>query len=485
MEVWCDYTTCMTKDEEIAHLRHENETLREGLKQALLAIDFLQARVQDLEQQQAKDSHNSHLPPSSDRFVRPPKSLRQKSGKQPGGQPGHRGHSLQQVEVPDEILVHPVENCEQCQQDLREQPATYPERRQVLELPEKRLWVREHRVQEKCCPRCAHVTRARFPSEVSAPAQYGRGIASLAVYLVEGQAVPYARASQLLADVLGVQLSAGSIARFVEQCHAQLAPIEDQLKTALHTSALLHHDETPMRVGRDHRWVHVTASERLTHYAAHPKRGGEALDAIGILPGFEGTAVHAGWTPYQGYGCQHALCNVHHLRELTFVEEDLQQPWAGQMKALLLEMKAAVEQAKAAGHHALEVLALGRFHRRYEALLAEGYLANPPPVPPKKTHGGRTKQHPARNLLDRLSTYKWQVLAFLLDFRVPFSNNQAERDLRMLKVQQKVSGGFRTDQGLTRFCRIRSYLSTLRKQGLPLLSALHHTLAGHPIFPAF
>lgn len=475
----------MTKDEEIQHLRQENETLREGLKQALLAIDFLQARVKELEQQKAKDSHNSSLPPSSDRFVRPPKSLRQKSGKKPGGQPGHRGHHLQQVATPDEVLIHPVETCEQCHHDLRDQPGTYPERRQVIDLPEKRLWVTEHRVQEKCCPHCSQVTRASFPAEVKAAGQYGSGIAALAVYLVSGQAVPYARASQVLHDLLGVQVSAASIASFVSRCHARLAPLETELKAALHKAPILHQDETPMRVGTDHLWVHVSATEQLTHYAAHPKRGQEALDAIGILPDFQGTSVHDGWTPYQGYACQHALCNVHHLRELTFLQEECQQTWAGEMKQLLLDMKAAVERAKATSKRELDVLALGWFHRRYERLLAQGYLANPPDPPPTNRRGGRKKQSPARNLLDRLSQHKWQVLAFLIDFTVPFSNNQAERDLRMMKVQQKVSGCFRTSQGLTRFCRIRSYLSTLRKQGFPLLSALQQTLLGHPVLPAF
>jgi transposase len=450
-----------------------------------MAIDFLQARVNDLEQQKAKDSHNSSLPPSSDRFVRPPKSLRHKSGKKPGGQAGHRGHHLQPIETPDAVLIHRVETCEQCQHDLRDQPGSVAESRQVLDLPAKRLWVTEHQVQEKVCPVCAQVTRANFPADVSAPAQYGQGIAALAVYLVEGQVVPYARASQLLHDLLGVQLSPASIARFISRCHEHLAPLEANLKGALHEANVLHQDETPMRVGTDHLWVHVSATERLTHYAAHPKRGQKVLNAIGILPGFQGTSLHDGWMPYQQYPCQHALCNVHHLRELTFLEEELKQPWAAEMKALLLEMKAAVEQAKAAGKQALDVLALGRFHRRYEVVLALGYQANPPPTPPKKTHGGRTKQHPARNLLDRLSTYKWQVLAFLIDFAVPFSNNQAERDLRMLKVQQKVSGCFRTEVGLTRFCRIRSSLSTLRKQRVPLLSALEQTLTGHPVLPAF
>ena len=519
------YSRSMTKDEELERLRHENralrealqhkdteleqsqqanQDLREGLKQAIRAIDsqqervktleelidFLQERVKTLEGQQAKDSHNSNLPPSSDRFVRPPKSLRKKSGKKPGGQIGHRGHHLQQVEQPDHILIHPVERCERCQHDLREQKASVPERRQVMDLPPKRLWVTEHRVEEKQCPRCFHLTRANFPASVKARAQYGTSIQTLATYLVEGQVVPYARASQLLQELLGVQLSAGSIASFVKACHEQLAEVETHLKAALVRAKVIHQDETGLRVGKEGWWVHVCSTDRLTHYAAHPSRGRQALDAIGIAPAFRGTSVHDGLLSYQGYGFVQAWCNVHHLRELTFIEEELKQPWARKMKELLLEMKAEVERAKALGQHELDALVLARFLRRYDEILAEGYLANPPPPPPKKSEQGkrkpgRPKQSPARNLLDRLSQGKWAVLRFLLDFAVSFDNNQAERDLRMIKVQQKVSGCFRTEEGVAMFCRIRSYLSTLRKQGIALFSALGHTLSGHPVFPAF
>src|SRR5712691_10725118 len=206
------------KDEELEQSQQANQDLREGLKQAIMAlssqqehmkgleglIEALQERVKTLERQQAKDSHNSSLPPSSDRFVRAPKSLRHKSGKKAGGQPGHRGHHLRQVETPDEVLIHPVRCCDYCQQDLRPQPADVPERRQVIDLPAKRLWVTEHRVEEKQCPRCFHLTRAPFPAAVSAPAQYGTSIQAVATYLVEGQCVPYARASHLLHEVLGV-----------------------------------------------------------------------------------------------------------------------------------------------------------------------------------------------------------------------------------------------------------------------------------------
>ncbi len=492
------------KDEELLQAQQANQTLREGLKQAIMAledqqervktleglIDFLQERVKTLEGQQAKDSHNSNLPPSSDRFVRPARSLRKQSGKKPGAQKGHRGHHLQQVEQPDHILIHPVERCQHCQHDLSAQKASVPERRQVMDLPAKRLWVTEHRVEEKQCPRCFHLTRANFPASVKAPAQYGTSIQTLATYLVEGQSVPYARASQLLHEVLGVQLSAGSIATFVKTCHEQLAEVESSLKAALVKTKVIHQDETGLRVGKAGWWVHVCSTERLTHYAAHQSRGRKALDAIGIAPKFAGTSVHDGLLSYQGYAFTHAWCNVHHLRELTFVEEDLKQAWARKMKELLLSMKAEVEQAKALGRHELDILLLARLLRRYDEILAEGYLANPPPVAPSKSEQakrrpGRPKQSPARNLLDRLSQGKWAVLRFLHDFAVPFDNNQAERDLRMIKVQQKVSGCFRTEDGVTMFCRIRSYLSTLRKQGLELLAALEQTLSGHPVLPAF
>src|SRR6266568_2851397 len=322
------------KDEELQQLQQANQDLREGLKQAIMAIDSQQEhiktlegliasqqeRVKTLEGQQAKDSHNSHLPPSSDRFVRPVKSLRQKSGKKAGGQKGHRGHHLRQVKTPDEVLIHPVLCCQHCQHDLHAQPADIPERRQVIDLPAKRLWVTEHRVEEKQCPVCFHLTRASFPAAVAAPAQYGTSIQTLATYLVEGQSVPYARASQLLQELLGVQLSAGSIASFVQTCHQQLAEVETCLKAALVKEKVIHQDETGVRVGKEGWWVHVCSTDRLTHYAAHPSRGRAALDAIGIAPQFRGTSVHDGLLSYQGYRFTQALCNVHHLRELVTIQ---------------------------------------------------------------------------------------------------------------------------------------------------------------------
>jgi len=231
--------------------------------------------------------------------------------------------------------------------------------------------------------------------------------------------------------------------------------------------------------------VHVTSTAALTHYAVHPKRGSTALTDIGILPVFEGVSVHDGLRAYRQYNCAHALCNAHHLRELTAIEEHDQQPWAIHMKDLLLEIKASIETARNQGDTHLADAVRAAFVARYQAIVAEGYAANPPPpepgAGPKKR--GRPKQSKARNLPDRLRTDEREVLAFMTDWRVPFDNNQAERDLRMIKVQQKVSGCFRSPTGPVVFCRLRGYLSTLKKQGQAVLPALQRVFAGHPPLP--
>jgi transposase len=279
--------------------------------------------------------------------------------------------------------------------------------------------------------------------------------------------------------VVACPLSVGTVVSLVQRWAAALAPVEAATKTALQAEGVLRNDESPVRVGGKWHWVHVSSTERLTHYGLHAQRGATATTAIGILPGFRGTSVHDGWTPYWHYQeCRHALCNVHLLRELTWVAEHLQQPWAAAMKALLLAMRMAVATARAAGATRLEAGQRTALRARYAALLTDGVAANPvsPPAPgpPKR---GRRKQSPARNLLDRLFAHQHEVLAFLDDFAIPFDNNQAERDLRMLKVQQKIAGCFRSDAGAVAFCRTRGVLSTLAKQGTALLAALQALFA--------
>lgn len=471
----------MTPAEEIAALKAENTNLHEQVAALTVQVQELRARL-------AKDSHNSNKPPSSDGLGRPArktKSLRRTSGKRSGGQVGHRGETLRLVATPDVVVEHRPARCPGCQAPLEDAPVVLRERRQVQDLPRLRLCVTEHQALHVRCPACQAVSVGTFPAEAPSRAQYGPRLRALCVYLVEQQLVPYGRVRELLSDVLGARLSEGTLVVWVRQSAATLAPVEAALKAALAQAPVLHSDETGVRRGGRLAWAHVASTSRLTHYAIHPKRGSEATDAIGILPRFRGVSMHDGWKPYRAYQqCRHALCNIHHLRELTFIEEQYHQRWATALKALLREMKAAVEQARRAGLHQLPSAARDDFVARYHALLAAGHAANPSPE--RRPHQrGRVKQTPAQNLLERLWLGHEQVLAFLDDLRIPFDNNQAERDLRGLTVQQKVSGCFRSDYGAAAFARLRGYLSSLRKQGVALLAALETVIAGQPLYPAF
>jgi transposase len=297
--------------------------------------------------------------------------------------------------------------------------------------------------------------------------------------------VPYARTRDLLNDLTGAQLSVGTLVEWVQQSAAALKPVEDALKQALRRAPVLQSDETGVRRSGRLAWAHVASTARLTHDAIHAKRGREATDAIGILPGYRGVSVHDGWKPYQAQtSCRHALCNIHHLRELTLVEEQYDQPWAKQLKEVLLAMRTATEQARTQGRTHLPAPQRRVLVAQYARILAQGHAANPPPKSRPKQRG-RLKQSPARNLLERLWLGQEQVLAFLDDLTIPFDNNQAERDLRLLKTQQKISGCFRSDTGAEAFARLRSVLSTWRKQGMAMLDALRTLFIGAPLYPAW
>jgi transposase len=471
----------MTPDEETV-LRAENTALREQ-------VQALFAEVQELKERLAaalKDSHNSSKPPSTDGLRRKPKSLREKSGKQRGGQQGHPGHRVSLVAAPDTVEIHRPSRCSVCQQELSSDAPSWVERRQVSELPPLRLQVSEHRLLQVRCPACGATTEAAAPTGVQAPQQYGPRLRALCAYLAQQQFVPYARVRELFADVFGAAVSVGTLVNLVRQGAERVRGVECEIKAALRQAPVLHHDETGLRVvgaeGARLEWTHVTCTSTLTHYARHAARGATALEAIGILPGYGGVSVHDGWTSYRHlHTARHALCNAHHLRELTFVPEELQQVWAGKLKEVLREMRMAVDHARSRGASCLQRTVRDAFIRHYEALLGEGLAQNPLPPPHGAPRRGRRKQSPVRNLLDRLWTYEHEALLFLDDFAVPFDNNQAERDLRMVKVQQKVSGTFCSDIGADAFCRIRSVCSTWRKQGRSVLDALTQAFAGHPL----
>jgi transposase len=406
----------MTLKARVAELEAENAALREQ-------VMVLAERLQELEARLAKDSHNSSKPPSSDGLARRTKSLRRRSGRKPGGQIGHHRETLRLVATPDAVVEHWPARCSHCQMPIAEGASVVVrERRQVHELPEVQLQVTEHQAVHVRCPACQTVSVGSFPAEVPSRAQYGPRLRALAVYLVEQQLVPYGRVREVLTDLFGAELSTGTLVAWASQAATALEPVEACIKAALSQVPVLHNDETGVRQAGRLAWVHVASTKQLTHYGIHANRGAQATTDIGILSDYQGVSVHDGWKPYRAHtACRHALCNIHHLRELTFLHEQYHQAWAKDLQDLLREMKAVTDQARTAGATHLPPHERAGFVARYAALLAAGLAANPPPAR-QRHRRGRLKQSPARNLLERLWLGQNEVLAFLDDLAIPFDN---------------------------------------------------------------
>jgi len=357
------------------------------------------------------------------------------------------------------------------------------ERRQVHDLPVMRVVVQEHQVEQVCCPACQHMNLGSFPQGVQAPVQYGPNVQALGVYLHQYQLVPLGRTCELLEDLYDCHVSEATLVSWVQQAATDLEESVARIAAWVGASRVLHGDETGLRLAGKRHWIHVTSTRWLTHLAWHPKRGQQALEAIGIWPHFGGRAMHDRFSSYDHYSCAHSICGAHLLRDCTYVQEQERQPWAGQMYDLLLSMAAAAQEWRQQGATAMPSCERDEWIAQYFDLLAQGFAAQPQfsaeEVPKRR---GRRKQSAAKNLLDALLRRADQVLAFLDDLSLPFTNNQAERDLRMVKVQQKIAGTFRSEDGVTAFCRIRSYLGTMRKQGHSMLAALAAVFVGKP-FP--
>jgi transposase len=380
------------------------------------------------------------------------------------------------------VVRHRPLVCAHCQQPLEGVAGQIKERRQVHDLPEVRLLVREHQVEEVCCPTCHRLSRGSFPAQVEAPVQCGPKMRALAVYLHDYQLVPLARVSELLADLYACEVSEATVLRWVECAAQRLAPVVAQIADWLSVSPLQHADETGIRIVGKLHWLHVNSTRFLTHLAWHAKRGRKALEAIGIWPRFHGRAMRDRWASYDHYPCAQSICGAHVVRDCVYVSEQEQQSWAAEMADWLLGMAEAADEWRKLGAPAVPVDERNAWIAQYFDLLASGFASQPLPSAegvPKR--GGRRKQSAAKNLLDELLRRAEQVLAFLDDLSIPFTNNQAERDLRMAKVQQKIAGTFRSEDGATAFFRIRSYLSTMRKQGHGMLAALAAVFAGHPL----
>ena len=471
----------MSRDEIRAVYEQGEAAVVELVEGLLQRIQVLETRLDEVEGRLIKDSQNSNQPPSGDGFAKRTRSLRGKSQKKSGGQPDHPGQTLEWRDQVDEIIEHRVEQCAGCGASLRATLAEQVFARQVHDIPAIALKVSEHRVEVKCCAGCGQVNQGQFPESVSTVVQYGPRLKGMMVYLMEGQLLPSERTVEILSDLLGVSVSEGTLYNVREQAYQHLAGITTEISNTLLISEVVHFDETGLRVNGQLWWLHVASTNALTYYFIHPKRGKIAMDEMGILPHYDGKAIHDGWKSYLIYACEHFLCNAHHLRELQFIVERYQQLWAFSMSLLLVSIYTQVEAAKAAGQTALPPEQLSAVETRYQAILAEGFQVNPPlPAPETAKPRGRPKQSPPQNLLERLRSQRPSVLGFMYDFTVPFDNNQAERDSRMMKLKQKISGSFRSPGGARMFCRIRGYLSTLRKQGHNVLDALVALFSGEP-----
>lgn len=475
---------------------------REGLEALALTTPLVlveiilgkEAQVQDLlahsralEEQLAKNSRNSSKPPSTDGYAKPDAttSLRTSSGKKPGGQKGHPGHTLSPVEIPDHVEVHEPQKCSCGYAGAFESEEDLPvDTRQVLDLPPQKLLSTEHRCPVRRCPQCRKKVQALFPVGITVPVQYGPRFKGFLAYVQIVQLIPLKRVSQICHDLFAAPVSPATIESAVKEVDSHLDPFVEAVSEQILASPIAHADETGIRVASSLVWVHTLCTESLTWFGVHKKRGGEALADFNLLPRFMGRLIHDCWGPYFVFAFLHGLCNAHILRELIYVEEVLKQTWAAAFRELLLEIHrmAEVHRGKRTDFSSKEKEA---FSRRYDELIQKGQKENPPllssPDAPKKR--GRPKKSKPQNLLARLELHKVSVLAFMYDLSVPFTNNAAERVIRMLKLQQKISGCFRTMEGAMRFVRIRSYISTSAKNEQNLLDAMMRALKGDPFIP--
>jgi len=465
----------------IAELQKHIAELQKQIKKINDENAELKTEIKKLKASLNKNSSNSSKPPSSDAFKKRVFSLRTKSAKKSGGQPGHKPTNLRQTENPDIILTHHApKQCPHCQTSLNQAQTSRTIKRQVIGFEFKKICT-EHQGRVLKCQGCKKEVIPVFLKNVTHPVQYAPNVLSLAVYLHYFHFVPLARTRELFRDVFRLDLAEGTVIRSCKLVASAVEPSLEAIKELLINENGIGADETGCRTDSARPWVHVACTAMLTHLCVHPGRGFEAMKDIGILENFKGVLMHDRLAAYFKFCCKHALCNAHLLRELLGLHECYDQDWAAKLKALLIEIKRAVDRS---GPHrdSLSPSLLASYSKRWDSIVSEGLQTNPrsAKVPGKR---GRAKQTPMRNLLDALVKYKSNFLMFMYDFAVPFDNNQAERDLRMLKALLKVAGCFRTVDGAECFAKIRSYLSTARKHGLGMLEVLTAAINGNPFIP--
>lgn len=450
----------------IQQLEAENKQLKETVASLQMKIQKLQATTQ-------KNSSNSHKPSSTDGFKKPiTKSLRGKTGRKSGGQIGHKGYRLAPVEAPDHIVTHPISLCSKCQSSLEQEQTVSRKKRQVFDLPSTKIEVTQYESEGKVCSNCLSFEEGQFLPHVTKSVQYGPRIQALVVYLINYQMLSYSRTAAYMRDQFGHTISEGTLVHMNRVFGERLDVFEEKVKSHLLQSRIVHFDETGIRVNRERQWIHTMSTKDINLQVVHTKRGKEAMNEIGVLPQFSGIAVHDGWVSYFGYKqSKHILCNAHLLRDLQGIFEQTGEKWAENMKKLLCDAKQLKEQQEGK----LSLWDLLEIEQAYEAILQDGSSCHPSQLE-KSTSQKRSKQSPSQNLWNRFVRNKDAILGFLTHADIPFDNNEAERDIRMAKVKQKVSGTFRTKEGARIFCLTRSFIQTAQKQGKPVFHTIEQLI---------
>jgi transposase len=430
--------------------------------------DALIKRLEVLEGIAKSNSSNSSKPPSSDGLKKKIKNNRQKSTRKAGAQVGHKGKGLSPMDKVDIEILCPVEGSCQCGANLNRREVLRIEKRQVIDTPEKLIEVREYQVEIKQC-KCGLEHRGQC--DYSQRVQYGEGIKSLLVYLNQYQLVPTERVQEMMKDLFGLSVSDGLIFSSTEKCFDNLSGTIEMIKQELIKSEVIHNDETGIRSEGKTRWIHSSSNENFTHFAIHNKRGSEAMDDIGILPLFKGVSIHDRWASYDKYECIHAHCNAHLLRDLIFIFEEMNRPWAGEMIELLKRANQRKKLDKLTSHF------ITRTSNKMDQIIIQAERKEPKEKY-KKGKRGRKAKNKSLRLLHVFRDKKEEILLFLKNKAIPFDNNLAERDLRMIKLKQKISGCFRSKHGAEIFCATRSYISTVRKQGYPVWEAIKQAIKG-------
>lgn len=475
----------MTKDETIEQLLRQVNSLTETVAAQTDLIARLNQTIQELKEQLGKNSQNSSKPPSSDGFKKPAsKSLRKPSGKRAGGQHGHVGTHLAVIAEPDDIIRHMPSACEGCLHfEMCRKTACVAEKRHVVDAVVT-VNVTEHQSLEiPICMMHGDTCRGEFPADIKAAVQYGENLQALSVALNTVGAVSVKRTHEILSGVFNIPIATGTISGMVKRCAGCLTDTVSKIKRKMTGAGLGHFDETGTRVDKKLWWVHDASNCEYTYLDISPKRGFAGMEQCGVLTGFQGTAMHDCWASYWNYPeVQHAVCCAHLLRELTGISENHPgQKWVPAFIDLLLEMKKVKDKAVEKGKESLSYYHYHKFDQEYDELIEQARQENPLPETGEKKRG-RKKKGKILALVERLANYKASVCLFIHNFMVPFDNNQAERDLRMIKVKTKVSGCFRTEEGARDYLKIMSYVGTAHKQGYNAYEAIKNAISGNPDF---